>query len=159
MIILFFFVTFQQVSCEYSDTDDRTNQCKKSSQSSSVSTHQQRCHSDPPSESEPAAAKCSVPSCIYETICFPSLPADSECSTTQHQNVYDNNSGIHVNTLPALVPKNPKQVLVKKTTKPKSCKNIESCTYKASPSVSCGSTAKEPKSLWFGLDLSEINQT
>lgn len=105
MIILFFFVTFQQVSCEYSDTDDRTNQCKKSSQSSSVSTHQQRCHSDPPSESEPAAAKCSVPSRIYETICFPSLPADSECSTTQHQNVYDNNSGIHVNTLPALAKK------------------------------------------------------
>lgn len=59
----------------------------------------------------------------------------------------------------SIVPKKPKQVLVKKTTKPKSCKNIESCTYKASPSVSCGSTAKEPKSLWFGLDLSEINQT
>ncbi|XP_005454911.2 uncharacterized protein LOC102080360 isoform X2 [Oreochromis niloticus] len=145
----------REVSCEYSDTDERTNQCKKSSQSSSVSTHQQRSHSDPAS-SEPAATKCSVPSSIYETIYFPSFPADSECSTTQHQNVYDDNSGIYVNTLSALVPKRKKKVFVEKTTKPKSCKNVESCTYKASP-VCCGSTAKEPKSLWFGLDLSEIN--
>ncbi|KAL3996142.1 Eph receptor A2 [Sarotherodon galilaeus] len=146
----------REVSCKYSDTDDRTNQCKKSSQSSSVSTHQQRSHSDPAS-SELTATKCSVPSSIYETIYFPSFPADSECSTTQHQNVYDNNSGIYVNTLSALVPKRKKKVFVEKTTKPKSCKNVESCTYKASPCVSCGSTAKEPKSLWFGLDLSEIN--
>ncbi|XP_030582195.1 CMRF35-like molecule 8 [Archocentrus centrarchus] len=133
---------------------ERTRHNKESPEPLSVSTHQHR--QDPPT-SEPTAAS-SIPLRIHENIPLSKRPAGSGCSPT---NDYDNNSGVYMNPLPAIkYERTGNGTRGKCITKQETCKNTESSTNSAFSCVSkapCESTKKEPRSLWFGLDISEIN--
>ncbi|XP_039469789.1 CMRF35-like molecule 3 isoform X2 [Oreochromis aureus] len=143
----------RKVSCGYDDTEKRTKCRKKSPKSSYVPTHQQR--QDLPTSDPPA----SVHLHIYENISSPKLPECSGYSPTGEQNDYDNNSGIYINTLPNLMHERTDHGTCRKHKgKHKTCKNTESCTNSVSRAP-CGSTEEKPRSLWFGLDLSEIKES
>lgn len=149
----FFFFTCQQGSCGYDDTDKTKKGSNKSPKSSFVSAHQQRAD---PLTSDATATKRSVLADTYENITLFKLPAGSGDSPKDNQNDYENNSGIYINTLPAFIFERTDDGACRKKeiTKPNTSKNTLSFANRCVSRVPC----EKPRSLWFGLDLSEINQ-
>ncbi|CAI5679616.1 unnamed protein product [Oreochromis niloticus] len=147
----------REVSCGYDDTDKRTKGSNKSPKSSSVYAHQQRAD---PLTSDATVTKCSVLADTYENITLFKLPAGSGYSPKDDQNDYENNSGIYINTLPAFIFERTDDGACRKKeiTKPNTSKNTLSCANHCVSRTPCQSNEEKPSSLWFGLDLSEINQ-
>ncbi|KAL3996143.1 hexose-6-phosphate dehydrogenase [Sarotherodon galilaeus] len=145
----------REVSCGYDDTDKRKKGSTKSPKSSSVSAHQQR---EDPLTSDATATKCSVLADTDQNISFTKLPECSGYSLTEDQNDYENNSGIYINTLPAFIfERTDDGACRKQITEPNTSKNTLSCANRCVSRAPCESN-EEKRSLWFGLDLSEIKE-
>lgn len=156
MLICSFF--FLQVTFGYNETSKGVERMQKLPESSRVHTHQQRL--DPPT-SEPTT-KCSLPLQIYENISLFRHPEGLGYLPMEDQNGHDDNSRIYINPLPGIKSERTSGNTCRKhTSKPMTYKNTESCTNSVSPCVSrdpCESTEEKSRALWFGLDLSGINQ-
>lgn len=128
-------IFFQQVQCEHDNTDK-----------------EEQSELDPPTSASTPAD--SITPTIYENISFYRGNMDSRQSAANVQNDQDLTSRVYTRPLPPIVSEQTEDGSARKQTD----KPADSCASNGSDTDStpcCDSSESKPKTLWFGLELTE----